>query len=225
MKDKVMDKKKDLGFIELIDKMGSAISVVNAARVSFGKKHNGPLRDKDRRLIRYLWSHKHTSPFRHVYFTFHIKAPIFVMRQWQKHQVGSSFNEISGRYVEYDYSIYSPDDFRAVPSDNIKQGSGEILEDSSIASLYALACEMSYSTYKELLDKGVCREQARMILPLALFTECYWTCSLQAVVHFLKLRLAHDAQSEIRYYAEAVKEVLDRDEDMRFILDVCLDED
>jgi thymidylate synthase (FAD) len=197
MKDKVMDKKKDLGFIELIDKMGSAISVVNAARVSFGKKHTGPLRE----------------------------APIFVMRQWQKHQVGSSFNEISGRYVEYDYSIYSPDDFRAVPSDNIKQGSGEILEDSSIASLYALACEMSYSTYKELLDKGVCREQARMILPLALFTECYWTCSLQAVVHFLKLRLAHDAQSEIRYYAEAVKEVLDRDDDMRFILDVCLDED
>jgi len=225
MKDKIMDKKKDLGFIELIDKMGSAISVVNAARVSFGKKHTGPLRDKDRRLIRYLWSHKHTSPFRHVYFTFHIKAPIFVMRQWQKHQVGSSFNEISGRYVEYDYSIYSPDHFRAVPSDNIKQGSGEILEDSSIASLYALACEMSYSTYKELLEKGVCREQARMILPLALFTECYWTCSLQAVVHFLKLRLAHDAQSEIRYYAEAVKEVLDRDDDMRFILDVCLDED
>lgn len=213
-----------LGFVELIDKMGSAMSVVNAARVSFGKRHVGPLREKDKRLIRYLWTHEHTSPFRHVYFTFHIKAPIFVMRQWQKHQIGSSFNEISGRYVQYDYSIYYPDEFRGVPEENIKQGSGAVLDDDSIGRLYKVACEMSYSTYKELIAKGVCREQARMILPLALFTECYWTCSLQAVVHFLKLRLACDAQQEIRYYAEAVKEILDRDEDMRFILGVCLDE-
>ena len=84
-----MDKKKDgLGFVELVDQMGDATSIVNAARVSFGKRHKGALRDQDKRLIKYLWSHKHSSPFRHVQFTFHIKAPIFVIRQWQKHQVG-----------------------------------------------------------------------------------------------------------------------------------------
>lgn len=97
-----------LGFVDLVDQMGNSLSIVNAARVSFGKRHQGELRQQDRKLIKYLWSHKHTSPFRHVTFTFHIKAPIFVLRQWQKHQVGCAWNEISGRYVKFDYEMYQP---------------------------------------------------------------------------------------------------------------------
>ena len=102
----------DFGFVELIDTMGTATSIVNAARVSFGKRTKGPLDDKDKKLIKYLWEHKHTSPFRHVFFTFHIKAPIFVIRQWQKHQVGCSWNEISGRYVQLENRVYCPDSWR-----------------------------------------------------------------------------------------------------------------
>ena len=220
------DGREDLGFVELVDKMGDSVSVVNAARVSFGKRHKGELRDRDKKLIEYLWKNKHSSPFRHVYFTFHIKAPIFVLRQWQKHQVGSTFNEISGRYVEFKNSFYCPDEFRSPPSKDIKQGSGDTLDEMTqkrVYNAYQFIVNTAHEVYKELLEMGVCKEQARMILPLSLFSECYWTVSLQALVHFLNLRLAKDAQSEIRFYAEAIKEILEKDEDMKFILGVCCD--
>ena len=215
-------KKESLGFVDLIDRMGDSVSIVNAARVSFGKRREGRLTDNDKKLIRYLWNHQHTSPFRHVTFTFHIKAPIFVLRQWQKHQVGSTFNEISGRYVKFDYEIYEPDEWRAAIK-NVKQGSGGPLTDQKDPmDLYRWSIQHQYSVYNQLIDMGVCREQARFVLPLSTFSECYWTCSLQALVHFLKLRLAKNAQAEITFYAEAIKAILERDDDMRFILDVCL---
>ena len=113
-----------MGEVALINQMGDALSIVNAARVSFGKMALGPdLTDNDKRLIKYLWDNKHTSPFRHVTFTFHIKAPIFVLRQWMKHQVGSNFNEISGRYVQFEPSFYQPEIWRKSIR-NVKQGSG-----------------------------------------------------------------------------------------------------
>jgi len=217
-----MNNKNNLGFVELVDQMGSATSIVNSARVSFGKRHNGKLRENDKKLIKYLWAHKHTSPFRHVQFTFHIKAPIFVIRQWQKHQVGCAWNEMSGRYVEFPYEIYKPDTWRESIK-NVKQGSGSPLMDQSTSSeIYEDACRHAFKAYQDLLDQNVCREQARMILPLAMFTQCFWSCSFQALIHFLKLRLAEDAQIETRFYAEAVHEILSRDEDMRFLLSVCL---
>tara|TARA_R100001460_G_scaffold3895_12_gene11306 strand:+ start:983 stop:1645 length:663 start_codon:yes stop_codon:yes gene_type:complete len=215
-------KKESLGFVTLVDSMGDSVSIVNAARVSFGKRREGQLTEDDRRLIRYLWNHQHTSPFRHVTFTFHIKAPIFVLRQWQKHQVGSTFNEISGRYVKFDYEIYEPDEWRASIK-NVKQGSGGPLKDQKDPmDLYRWSIQHQYSVYNQLIDMGVCREQARFVLPLSTFSECYWTCSLQALIHFLKLRLAKNAQAEITFYAEAIKAILERDEDMKFILDVCI---
>lgn len=214
--------KKGLGFVELVDQMGDAISIVNAARVSFGKRHEGKLRDKDKRLIEYLWSHKHTSPFRHVQFTFHIKAPIFVIRQWQKHQVGCAWNEMSGRYVEFANEIYKPQTWRESIKD-VKQGSGFSLVDQETPSLiYEEACKSAFEAYQALIESGVCREQARIILPLSMFTECFWSCSFQALIHFLKLRLAKDAQVETQLYAQALFEILNRDEDMKFLLEVCL---
>ena len=217
-----MNNRKSLGFVELVDQMGDATSIVNSARVSFGKRHNGRLRESDKKLIKYLWRHKHTSPFRHVQFTFHIKAPIFVIRQWQKHQVGCAWNEMSGRYVEFPYEIYKPDLWRESIKD-VKQGSGKALINQNASSeVYEKACRYAFESYQNLLDQNVCKEQARMILPLAMFTQCFWSCSFQALIHFLKLRLAADAQIETRFYAEAVHEILSRDEDMKFLLEVCL---
>lgn len=219
--------KSGFGFVDLIDQMGNSTSVVNAARVSFGKRHKGPLTEQDKRLIRYLWSHKHTSPFRHVMFQFHIAAPIFILRQWQKHQVGSTFNEMSGRYVEFKNSFHYPTEFREAPKGNIKQGSGGLLDQDTqdkADKAFKFSVNMSHEVYKNLLEMGVCKEQARGVLPLSLFTECIWTVSLQALIHFLNLRLAKDAQTEIRYYAEAIKEILEKDSDMKFILEVCLND-
>jgi thymidylate synthase (FAD) len=219
--------KSGFGFVDLIDQMGNSTSVVNAARVSFGKRHKGPLTEKDKRLIRYLWNHKHTSPFRHVTFQFHIAAPIFILRQWQKHQVGSTFNEMSGRYVEFKNSFHCPTEFREAPKGNIKQGSGGLLDpdiQDKADKAFKFSVNMSYEIYKNLLEMGVCKEQARGVLPLTTFSECIWTVSLQALIHFLNLRLAKDSQTEIRYYAEAIKEILEKDSDMKFILEVCLND-
>tara|TARA_R100001440_G_scaffold20057_4_gene33727 strand:- start:2644 stop:3288 length:645 start_codon:yes stop_codon:yes gene_type:complete len=193
--------------IQLISKSGDLTQVVNAARVSFGR-HVNELDDNDKKLIKYLWSHKHTSPFRHVYFTFRIKAPIFVLRQWMKHQVGCSWNEISARYVQLNNEFYLPALWRA-KSKQIKQGSkGQIKDQSEASDLYKKAVDHAYNTYLDLLNAGVAREQARMILPVSIYSECYWTASLHAVMHFLSLRLDSHAQQEIRSYAEEIKQIL-----------------
>lgn len=199
----------DRGFVKLIDHMGSDLSVVNAARVSFGKRKE-QLDEGDEKLISYLASHEHTSPFRHTAMTFHVKAPIFVMRQWMKHRIGSEFNEISGRYVEFpEDEFYVPQVFRQQAKVN-KQGSeGEIEEENRerARELYLAACRGSLAHYKELISLGVCREQARCVLPLGLYSEAYWTASLQAVAHFIYLRADSHAQWEIQQYAHAVRGV------------------
>ena len=210
------------GFVILEASMGSAVSIVNAARVSMGKKVE-QITEPDRRLLRYLWEHEHTSPFRHVQLQFHIKAPVFVLRQWMKHQVGCAWNEISGRYVTFDQETWTPDVWRS-QSPVIKQGSGADLEDGSdAAELYASAMRNSFNAYEALLALGVAKEQARMVLPLSLMSECYWTASLQAVIHFLRLRQDGHAQAEIRAYADAIRELVKQVEGLDFVLSICLD--
>ena len=204
-KTKVLDK----GFVTLVDHMGSDLSVVNSARVSFGKR-TWEMRPRDAKLIKYLWEHKHSSPFRHATAQFHIKAPIFVLRQWMKHQVGCSWNEASGRYIEFDGDCHKPQFFRLQSKDN-KQGSEGTLDlnsEQQAQEIYWDACDHALRQYRTLLDMGVCKEQARCVLPLSLYTECYWTASLQAVMHFLTLREDSHAQFEIREYAKAVRELI-----------------
>jgi thymidylate synthase (FAD) len=207
------------GRVELVDVMGDARSVVNAARVSMGR-HVTEMGEADARLIRYLWEHEHTSPFRHVTFQFRLRAPIFVVRQWQKHQIGCSWNEISGRYVTFEDEAWRPERWRA-QSAAVKQGSAGPLDDLSAldaATLYEEAMAHAFETYQRLLALGVAKEQARAVLPLSLMTECFWTASLQAVLHFLKLRLDAHAQEEIRDFARAVEELICADEGIRYIV-------
>lgn len=197
----------DKGFVELVDQMGDDLSVVNAARVSFGKRKS-EFDNNDKKLVKYLWEHKHTSPFRHASLQFHIKAPIFVLRQWMKHQVGCSWNEISGRYVQFEYEFYEPDNYRKQSTNN-KQGSfGSIEKQEDAKSIFETAMLYSIRDYNRLLELGVCKEQARLLLPVSLYSECYWTCSLQAVMHFIHLRDEEHAQWEIQEYARGVKELI-----------------
>ena len=199
------------GFVRLIDHMGSDLSVVNAARVSFGKVKEA-FDEGDAKLVDYLAAHEHTSPFRHTALTLHVKAPIFVFRQWMKHRIGSEFNEISGRYVEFpEDEFFVPEVFRRQAKVN-KQGSeGEIDEPLRGKALdtYRTACRTSVAQYKELIAMGVCKEQARCVLPLALYSEVYWTVSLQAVAHFIRLRADSHAQWEIQQYAAAVRALVE----------------
>lgn len=199
----------DRGFVTLVDHMGSDLSVVNSARVSFGKR-TWEMRPRDAKLVKYLWEHKHSSPFRHATVQLHIKAPIFVLRQWMKHQVGCSWNEASGRYIKFDGDFHQPQFFRLQSKDN-KQGSEGCLDETTeqqAQDIYWDACDSALRAYEALLGMGVCKEQARCVLPLSLYTECYWTASLQAVMHFLTLREDSHAQFEIREYAKAVRELI-----------------
>lgn len=202
-----MDKKVlDNGFVRLVNVMGSDLSVVNSARISFAKEVTD-IGDRDEKLIRYLWEHRHTSPFRHATLQFHVKAPLFVLRQWMKHQVGCAWNEVSGRYVEFDAEFYTPSNWREQHESN-KQGSKGSVDDQSMCNvLYTDAMNSSISYYQELLEQGVCKEQARMVLPLSLYTECYWTASLQALMHFLELREDSHSQWEIQEYARAIRQL------------------
>lgn len=194
------------------------LAIVNAARVSFGKWKN-ELDTSDERLIEYLIKNKHDSPIRHVHMTFRIKAPEFVMRQWYKHIVGIEYspapekdhawNEISGRYIEYEDEFYYPDSFRQQSKSN-KQATTdvEVSDVEAAQAEYALANKNAYISYKKLLELGVGREIARCILPQSLYTSIIWTCSLQAILNFISLRDHEHAQYEIRVYAQALRELL-----------------
>lgn len=202
------------------DHMGSDLSVVNAARVSFGKrselkqggvKYDGQgdyidmvLKKKDAKLIKYLASHGHTSPFNHTYITMHVKAPIFVARQLVKHKF-MPWNEISRRYVDDEPEFYVPEVWRG-RSENKKQGSeGEVNlpEDHGEYSM-----GYSVANYNELIYKGVCPEQARMVLPQSTYTEWYWSGTLGAWTDMYNLRSKPDTQWETRQIANQAGEIL-----------------
>ena len=186
--------------VTYIDHMGDDLSVVNAARVSFGKKHDS-FQDKDTKLIQYLAKHKHLSPFGHDFASFHVKAPIFVARQLVKHKF-LRWNEISRRYVDEEPEFYVPDVWRGRSEDK-KQGSDGVVESNANLDYYN---EKALGTYKQLLDEGVAPEQARMVLPQSTMTEWYWSGSLDAFASMCKLRCASDTQYESRIVADQISE-------------------
>lgn len=251
----------DHGFVELVSRTGHpGLAVVNAARCSYGKSKS-TVDDADRKLIAFLLGNGHTSPFRHAIFTFHVKAPLFVFRQWWKYQVGStwreyesggeplalpgrcgcygqgwyvaltgerfecscrlqsidilidtdggsSWNELSGRYKVLEPVFYVPTVIRS--NDGKQSGNGELdaskqLEARERLHRFNRAAELEYH---QLLQQGVAKELARLVLPPSIYSECYWTVSLQAVLHFLQQRLEPGAQFEIREYARAVLDLV-----------------
>ena len=204
--------------VDLIENMGSDISVVNAARVSFDKtsewnywnddgKVRKYLKPKDVNLLNYLSKHKHWSPFSHPQIQFRIKAPLFVARQLGKHQVGLSWNEISRRYVDTQPEFFFPEVWRGYP-ENKKQGSSNKVIDinphNQMNDPYQLSLHKALWTYEHLLEKGVSPEQARMVLPQSAYTEWYWTGSLYAFSRICNLRLAEDSQEETREIAKGI---------------------
>ena len=219
----------DNNYVTLIDHMGDDLSVVNAARVSFGKRVEYDddewqdieyerwlgqipiLRDRDVKLIKYLAKHDHWSPFGHASLQFHIKAPVFVARQLVKHQVGLVWNEVSRRYVDNEPEFYTPEVWRA-SAENKKQGSSdeEIDINPSIGSgpqmvdNYQQVLKSAKWTYEHLLRLGVCPEQARMVLPQSMMTEWYWSGTLYAFASICNLRCKPDVQLETQMIAKEI---------------------
>jgi len=187
--------------ISLVRVSGSDVDIVNAARVSYGKFVT-ELQERDRNLIRFLVEHKHTSPFEHNQLSFRIKAPIFVARQWMRHRI-NSYNEISYRYVKAPLEFYIPPKWRYQDTVN-KQASIGAFDDAESLADYKKGLEVCKNTYETLLSRGVCRELARGILPLCTYTQFIYTCNLQSLTHFLRLRLHPGAQHEIRMFAQAM---------------------
>jgi thymidylate synthase (FAD) len=218
--------------VTLIDKLGTDLTVVNAARVSFDKESSWEvtsydekvdldsrsiayipitkLKSGDEKLINFLAKHNHWSPFAHAQVQLRIKAPIFVARQLGKHQVGLVWNEISRRYVDSEPEFYFPEKWRKKNPDK-KQGSMEdefvdfdFAENITIKNASAICLEL----YKAMLSQGVCAEQARMVLPQNMYTEWYWTGSLYAFARVCGLRLKKDTQAETRVIAQQIDELI-----------------
>jgi thymidylate synthase (FAD) len=229
MKIKVLDK----GHVELMDHMGSDLTVCNAARVSFNKESEWGLdfdaiarlkscpydkddvrmlKEKDEKLIRYLAKHNHWTPFAHPQITLRVKAPVSIRTQFFKHKQGFVENEISRRYVSYEPEFYSPT-WRGKPTDGAKQGSEDFITEETRTNLYDAIYRESYETalhvYNTLIEKGIAPEQARFVLPQGMYTEWYWTGSLAAYARFYKQRKDDHAQWEIREYASAVGKIIE----------------
>jgi thymidylate synthase (FAD) len=189
--------------IELLEIFGNDEMVANAARVSYGKEASNYSEDQNAKLIKYLASHGHTSPFRHPQLQYRITCPIYVERQLFKHQVGLSANSISGRYVDFIDNYYRIEDFR-LQSKSSKQGSGgdlEMFDNDAALMIQDDVINYCATAYHILLQLGVAKEQARTVLPLNLETTFIWTGSLLAYINFWKLRITKDTQAETRYIA------------------------
>ena len=189
--------------VDFIDKMGSDLSVVNAARVSFAKRKE-VLDEKDDKLIKYLAHWGHWSPFAHATMSFRIKAPIFVARQLVKHQVGLSWNEVSRRYVDDQPEFYMIDEWRSRPDKSIKQGSGDRVIKYDINHAVNIAKE----TYNDMLEEGIAPEMARMILPQNMMTEWIWSGSVYAFSRVCNLRTKSNAQKETGSVAEQMANIM-----------------
>jgi thymidylate synthase (FAD) len=200
----------DHGFVRLDEAMADDLSVVNGARVSFAK-HKTEMDDSDAGLIRFLMRERHGTPFEHNAFRFHIRAPIFVAREWFRHRVGS-FNEFSMRYAKAteDFYVPEPEDVRTQVGKpgaySFEPVSDEVAETTreELRQVY----EAAYAAYEKLVELGVARELARAALPVGAYTEFYWTVNARALMNFLSLRNAETAQREIRLYAEACERFL-----------------
>lgn len=209
----------DIGKVELVDYMGGDLAIVNAAKSSFDRVST-EVGDPEKKLISYLIRENHTSPFRSTVFTFKVKLPLFIARQFWKHIVASShvdeqvqFNEQSLRYVEIKddkAEFYIPHSFRLQSKSNRQATLGSLDEGQNLKAMliYENQCQESYKAYKELIELGVGREQARGVLVPSIYTSCTTTMSLQAVLHFINLRKGEGAQQEIVKYAEAIEDLI-----------------
>jgi thymidylate synthase (FAD) len=195
----------DHGFVRLDAAMATDLSVVNAARVSFARRKE-VMDESDEGLIRFLMRDRHGTPFEHNSFRFHIRAPIFVAREWMRHRVGS-FNEFSMRYAR------ATDDFYVPEADDVRTQVGKpgaysfdpVSEDVAEKTREELCAvyDVAYATYERLVEMGVARELARLVMPVGAYTEFYWTVNARSLMNFVSLRAAETAQREIRRYAEA----------------------
>jgi thymidylate synthase (FAD) len=205
----------DIGFVELVDWVGSDLSVVNSARVSFGK-HKAEMEKKDKKLIKYLIKHKHTSTLEHCFVTFRVKVPLFVRSQHHRHRTWS-YNEISRRYTDFDICFYEPVSFRTQHESNRQASNEEELIDPVLENwqLEASDCvrmhhEASLQFFNELIEAGVCREQARGILPQNMYTEYYASANLNNILKFIDLRTHEGAQWEIHQMALGMLEIVSK---------------
>ena len=204
-----------IGAVELIDHMGSDLTIVNSARVSFGKEKE-ELDDKDEKLIKYLVKHRHTSTFEHNVATFRFVVPLFIRSQHHRHRTWS-YNEISRRYTAIDMRFYQPKEFRTQHKSNRQASNDELINPvinpngvhggQTASYLVNSHHTSSLSLYNTLLESGICREQARGVLPQNLYTEYYGTCNLNNLLKFVDLRIHKGAQWEIQRVAEALLEL------------------
>ena len=202
-----------VGFVELVDAVGDDLTVVNSARVSFGK-HKTSLTKKDKKLIKYLIEHRHTSTLEHCFVTFRIKVPLFVRSQHHRHRTWS-YNEISRRYTDFDIQFYEPAYFRTQHESNRQASNQHIRVDPVLKNwqLEATDCvrmhhEQSLKFFNELVEAGVCREQARGVLPQNMYTEYYASANLNNILKFIDLRTHEGAQKEIQDVAFAMLEII-----------------
>ena len=196
------------GWIGLVDHMGTETSVVNAARVSFGKMRS-EMDEKDVKLLKFLLNHQHTTPLEHVCFSFIVHCPLFVRSQWHRHRTWS-YNEISRRYTEVDLEFYVPPEIHA-QADNDRQASAPApadMDQEACKKAIDAANQASLVAYHKLLEAGVCREQARGVLSQNLMTTFWATVDLGNLLKFLALRDSEHAQWEIRQYAQAIKQLI-----------------
>ena len=202
----------DHGFVRLDSSMADDLSVVNSARVSFGRRAE-TMTEADGGLVRFLMRHRHGTPFEHNAFRFHLRTPIFVAREWFRHRIGS-FNEFSMRYAQASDEFYIPSS-EAVRTQvgkpgaySFEQVSPELARDTqeTLRATY----EAAFATYEDLIEKGIAREVARAVLPVGAYTEFYWTVNARALMNFLSLRSHETAQYEIRVYAEPIERLFER---------------
>jgi thymidylate synthase (FAD) len=210
----------DKGYVRYVDHLGTDQRIVEAARVSYRSPSKGE--EADKKLLKYLYTHRHTSPFEQCAITFNIKLPLFVQAQMVRHRT-QKLNQVSARYTEMVDEFYYPEKWRAQDTKN-KQGSVDFdhdpiltvphfndsghMSENDTHNYVEKLCTYSYTLYQSMLDAGIAREMARMILPQNLYTEIYTTWDLHNLIHFLKLRLDSHAQLEIREYAKAMFNIM-----------------
>lgn len=200
----------DNGFVLLDGFEADDLSVVNAARVSFNTR-SSEMTPRDEGLIRFLMRERHGTPFEHNFFRFHIKAPIFVFREWHRHRIGVSINEWSARYSELKSEFYVP-----FPGDIRRQVGKpghytyepvDSVQAEDVRQAIKEQCEQAYEVYRSLLSEDVAKEVARLVLPVNIYSEMFWSCNARSLMHFLSLRNSPQAQREIRLYAEVLEKI------------------
>ena len=195
-------------FIRLVEYMGDDWSVVKSARVSFGQDRKTD--EEDARLVRYLMMHDHMTPFEHIVFKFHVSCPLFVRAQWFRHRTWS-YNEISRRYTSTKLQFYIPTRYRKQDLKN-KQGSvfSDEINNDIAQNIVKKQTDYGLLAYNQLIEMGIAREHARMVLPQNMYTEFYATVNLRNLLHFVRLRISLEAQWEIRQYAKAILDLLEK---------------